>query len=270
MTILHTALALVPLALYLAAASLVVRAVRADPAARPLWAVVVAQAGVLVHAALLFRAIDSPAGVTIAITDSASLVGWVIGATTAIALGFTALGALSSVLLVLAGLLATLTGLLGGLSEVDLPHWELTAHIALAALAAGWLTIAVTAVLLLSWQDARVRAREPLGSLALLPPMETMERTLFQAIGGGFVVLTLALVTGLFFVHDLIAQHLAHKVAFAFLAWLVFAVLLIGRARYGWRGRQARRLTVAGFVFLAVAYFGAKFVLENVLGRHWG
>ena len=270
MTILTITLAVAPLAIYLLAAWLTVRAVSVDPAARPLGAALTAQAGALVHAYLLFGAIDSAGGVVIAITDSASLVGWVIGATAAIAMAFVPLGALSSILLVLAGLLATLTGLLSGFTEIDTPQWEVTAHIALAALAAGWLTIAVTVVCLLALQDTRLRARRPLGALALLPPMETMEKTLFRALGGGFVVLSFALVTGFFFVHDIIAQHLAHKVTFAVLAWLVFGVLLWGRVRYGWRGRKALKLTIAGFLFLAVAYFGAKFVLENLLGRHWG
>ena len=270
LTTLHIARAFLPLACYLLAAWLAVRSVRVNPAARPLEAVLAALMGVLVHAYLLFGAIDSAGGVVIAITDSASLVGWVIGATTAIAMAFMPLGALSSVLLSLAGLLATLTGLLSGFNEIDTPHWEVTAHIALAALAAGWLTIAVTVVCLLAWQEARVRALRPLGILAPLPPMETMEKTLFRALGGGFVVLSFALVTGFFFVHDIIAQHLAHKVTLAVIAWLVFGVLLFGRVRYGWRGRKALKLTIAGFLFLAVAYFGAKFVLENVLGRHWG
>jgi ABC-type uncharacterized transport system permease subunit len=54
------------------------------------------------------------------------------------------------------------------------------------------------------------------------------------------------------------------------IAWVIFAVLLVGRRLYGWRGRVAVRLTLAGFVFLVLAYFGSKFVLEVLLGRHWG
>jgi ABC-type uncharacterized transport system permease subunit len=50
----------------------------------------------------------------------------------------------------------------------------------------------------------------------------------------------------------------------------LFAILLIGRARYGWRGRTAARFTVGGFLALSLAYLGSKFVLEVVLGRHWG
>jgi ABC-type uncharacterized transport system permease subunit len=81
--------------------------------------------------------------------------------------------------------------------------------------------------------------------------------------------LSVAILAGLLFVTDLFAQHLVHKTVLALAAWLIFAVLLFGRWRFGWRGRKAARYTIAGFVVLALAYFGSRFVLETVLGRHW-
>ena len=50
----------------------------------------------------------------------------------------------------------------------------------------------------------------------------------------------------------------------------VFAVLLFGRWRFGWRGRTATIWALSGFALLALAYFGSKIVLESILGRHWG
>ena len=44
-------------------------------------------------------------------------------------------------------------------------------------------------------------------------------------------------------------------------------MLLIGRARFGWRGRTARRVLYAGAALLLLAYVGSRFVLEVVLGR---
>jgi ABC-type uncharacterized transport system permease subunit len=263
-------LSLVPLALYLLAATLLARSVRRNGNARPVSAIAAATLGVLAHAWILFGAIRTARGVAIAITDDASLVGWVVAGSALVAMLMMPLAALPAALFALAGVLAIGTGLLSGFQEIHAPQWEVTAHISLAALAAGWLSIAATVVLLLAWQDARLRTRRPLGALALLPPMETMESALFRALGGGFVVLTLALVTGLFFLHDIMAQHLEHKVTLTILAWIVFGVLLWGRVKSGWRGRKALRLTVAGFVILALAYFGSKFVLENLLARHWG
>jgi ABC-type uncharacterized transport system permease subunit len=63
------------------------------------------------------------------------------------------------------------------------------------------------------------------------------------------------------------AQHLAHKTVLSIFAWFLFGVLLIGRARYGWRGTIAIRWTLGGFMSLMLAYFGSKMVLEWILGR---
>jgi ABC-type uncharacterized transport system permease subunit len=54
---------------------------------------------------------------------------------------------------------------------------------------------------------------------------------------------------------------------FAILSWLTFGWLLIGRWRYGWRGRTAVRWTLGGFVLLVLAYVGSRFVLEVLLQR---
>ncbi len=267
----HIVLPLLPLTLYVVAAALLARSVRSAPEPRvPLLPALIAFAAVATHAFILFEAIETGHGLAIAITDGASLVGWVVGCTTLVVLLSMRTAALPAVLLVFAGLLQTGTGLFAGFQEIHPPQWEITAHIGLAALAAGWLAIAAVVVVLISWLDNRLRSRAPLGLLALLPPIETLERVLFRAVGGSFVVLTLALLTGLFFVYDVMSQHLAHKITLAISAWLVLGVLLWGRYRFGWRGRKALWFTIAGFVCLALAYFGSKFVLENLLGRHWG
>ena len=51
------------------------------------------------------------------------------------------------------------------------------------------------------------------------------------------------------------------------LAWLAFATLLIGRVRFGWRGRRAVRILYVGSLLLLLAYVGSRFVLEVVLNR---
>ena len=51
------------------------------------------------------------------------------------------------------------------------------------------------------------------------------------------------------------------------LSWLTFAVLLIGRARFGWRGKRAVRVLYMGSALLLLAYVGSRFVMEIILGR---
>ena len=47
----------------------------------------------------------------------------------------------------------------------------------------------------------------------------------------------------------------------------MFGILLIGRFRYGWRGKTAIIWTLSGFVVLMLAYFGSKFVIELLLAN---
>jgi ABC-type uncharacterized transport system permease subunit len=54
---------------------------------------------------------------------------------------------------------------------------------------------------------------------------------------------------------------------FALISWFIFAALLAGRWRFGWRGRTAQRWLFVGFAALVLAYIGSRFVLEVLLGR---
>jgi ABC-type uncharacterized transport system permease subunit len=178
---------------------------------------------------------------------------------------------IGAVLTVVAGVVAATTvkgG--GGAPLVDGPSWEIGAHIVLSTLAYALLTIAIALAIALRLLDQRLRSRKPLGWLTALPSVEALEAGTFQALTAGFAVLTLALFSGFVFVDNLFAQHLVHKTVLSCLAWVVFAVLLFGRWRFGWRGRTATTWALSGFALLGLAYFGSKIVLESILGRHWG
>ena len=99
--------------------------------------------------------------------------------------------------------------------------------------------------------------------------METTEKLLFGITAAGFAGLALAIVSGLTFVDNLFAQHLAHKTAFSLLALCVFGTLLGGRFFAGWRGERAVKLYLGGFLLLCVAYFGVRLILEQLLNLSW-
>lgn len=232
-----------------------------------LYLAVVALVG---HACWLAATVRPIGEVAMAIADSASLMGLVIGAGGVFALFWPAYRGVAAIVLGLAALLAAGTGSLPQAREITEPGWPLAVHIVLAMGSAGMFTIAAVLVVLLAFQDAQLRRMRPAAWLAALPPVESLERALFTVIATGVAALTVAIIMGLLFVTNLLQQHLAHKAILAVVAWLIFATLLVGRWRFGWRGRKAARYTLAGFAVLAFAYFGSKFVLEIVLGRHWG
>jgi ABC-type uncharacterized transport system permease subunit len=148
-------------------------------------------------------------------------------------------------------------------------------HLLIAIGAYSLLTIAALQALLMTAVDRRLHAAfvdEGKGTgrwLAHMPPLLAMERLLFRLISSGFILLTLTVLSGIFFSEELFGRALRtdHKTIFAIAAWVVFAGLLTGRYVFGWRGRKALRWTLAGFLMLMLAYVGSRFVLEVILQR---
>ena len=96
-----------------------------------------------------------------------------------------------------------------------------------------------------------------------------MEALLFRILFAAFVLLTLTVVSGLFFSEQVFGKPLqaTHKTVFGIISWLIFGSLLWGRYFRGWRGKRAVYLTLWGFAALLLAYLGSKFVLEIILHR---
>lgn len=114
-------------------------------------------------------------------------------------------------------------------------------------------------------QAMRSGVAPPEGSLPLL----AIERLTFRFVTAGFALLTATLLAGWWFAEHLYSQGITwdHKRVFAALSWVVFAVLLLGRWRLGWRGRTATRMLYVGSGLLLLAYVGSRFVLEILLHR---
>jgi len=102
-----------------------------------------------------------------------------------------------------------------------------------------------------------------------LPPLLEMEALLFRILLAAFVMLTLTVVSGVFFSEQLFHKPFKanHKTVFAFISWAIFGGLLWGHHFRGWRGRKAVHWTLAGFVSLLLAYVGSKVVIELILQR---
>lgn len=142
-------------------------------------------------------------------------------------------------------------------------------HFLMAMLAYSLFTLAALHAILMAVTEQHLHRGRLTPFFAGLPPLLTMETLLFRLINIAFVLLTLTLASGALFSEYLFGKAFAfnHKTVFAVLSWLIFAALLIGRYRYGWRGRTALRWTLTGFGVLLLAYVGSRFVLEILLGR---
>ena len=268
-------IAVLALLLYLAAAAgLTLRLLGKGPGfmrERRGFAASSALAAAALHSIALYALVFIPAGMDLGLLNALALTGWLMALIALAAAARPGFGSLGIVLYPLAGVsLAVAEYLPGDVLLVPSRGWPLDTHILVSLVAYSLLGVAALQAIVLALQEHRLRHGNAGGILGALPPLQDMESFLFQLIAVGFALLTLALFTGLIFVHDFMAQHLVHKAVLSALAWAVFAVLLWGRWRSGWRGRTAIRWTLVGFAVLMLAYFGSKLVLEEILHRHWG
>ncbi len=138
-------------------------------------------------------------------------------------------------------------------------------HVLISIITYSLLGMAALMALILAAQNHLLHNHHPGGLLHHLPPLQIMEKLLFDSIAAGFIGLSFTLATGFIFLENIFAQHLVHKTVLAIVAWSVFGTLLTGRVMMGWRGRTAIRWTLSGFVALMLAYFGSKFVFEFII-----
>ncbi|MBI5278200.1 MAG: cytochrome c biogenesis protein CcsA [Burkholderiales bacterium] len=139
-------------------------------------------------------------------------------------------------------------------------------HIVLGVAAYGLFAAAVVHAWLLQRAEFAMRHGQDANAGV---PLLMLERLTFRFAAAGFVLLSATLLAGIFFSDVLYGRpwRWEHKTVFSVLAWFAFATLLLGRFRFGWRGRRAVRFLYTGSLLLLLAYVGSRFVLEVVLGR---
>jgi ABC-type uncharacterized transport system permease subunit len=223
----------------------------------------------VLHAYSLSDMCDWAGQVNFSFMSVSSLAALLIVIVLLLAALFRPIDKLGLVIFPLAGLILLIRALAPEASHPLKTHaWQMNVHILTSMLAYSFLNIAALQAVLVAYQDWQLHTHHGSGRFARsLPPLQTMEKLLFQLMGVGFLLLTVSLVTGFIFIDDLFAQHLAHKTVLSIMAWLVFGTLMAGRSISGWRGKLAIQLTLAGFVSLMLAYFGSKIVLEWILHR---
>lgn len=222
----------------------------------------------LAHGILVFNSLFKPNGLQLGVISLASLFAWVVVTLGTASCFFRRIEPLLApsyplalLTVVLALSIADTTPPKSGLGE------GMLAHIVSSLMAYSVMTLAFSQAVLLWIQNYQLKHRHIHDILKILPPLQTMEETLYDLVFVGFALLSMSILSGFIFVEDVFAQHLAHKTALTMIAWLVLGTLIIGRFFWGWRGMVAVRWTLTGFGLLLLGYFGSKVVLELILQR---
>lgn len=238
---------------------------RTPPAASVRWLLPLA---LLAHGALIYQSMLGQGDIRLGFGNSLSTILWL----TALAYWLTSQGAPLARLQSWVSGLAAVSVLVMAFSTAshaipDSQALALRMHLVVSFLAYGLLAVAALHAVLMTMLEKQLHRGALMQDGA--PPLLTLEAMLFRTIGVGFVLLTLAVFSGVFFSEELFGTplQLSHKTVFAILSWLVFGGLLAGRHFRGWRGRTALVWTITGFTLLLLAYLGTQFVMEVLLGR---
>lgn len=222
---------------------------------------------VALHFVVLFG--SSRSGLNLSLTGALALVAWAVACLYLIVSLSRPIDNLGVLIMPIAAFAVLVEWLRPTPFTTALTSYSQVIHIVVALVAYSLMCLAAVQSVMLTAQDKQLRRKHTGGWVRALPSVQQMEEVMFQMIGLGFVLLTVTLVSGVFFSERVFGTpfKLTHHMVLAALAWAVYAALLFGRWRFGWRGRTAVRWTLGGFALLVLAYFGTKFVLELILQR---
>jgi ABC-type uncharacterized transport system permease subunit len=225
----------------------------------------------VLHGMLIYRGLVTPDGLDLGVAKAIALIVWLTVLIYWLAgLAFPGLAPILGLMAPVALLAVAFQAIVPTHHFVNYAGTPIfTLHFAIAMLAYSLFIVAtVHAVVMLAEEKWLHRGVMP-PFLKRLPPLLEMERLLFRILLAGFVLLTVTVVSGVFFSEQIFGKPFTatHKTVFGMVSWLIFGGLLMGHYLRGWRGRKAVHWTLAGFSMLLLAYVGSKVVLELILHR---
>lgn len=139
-------------------------------------------------------------------------------------------------------------------------------HIGLALIGIAAFVLNFAGAVMYLLQERQLKARRPGAFYYRLPALETLDRLTYRALALGFPFLTVGLLLGAVSARSAWGSLFAFDplALFSFIAWVIYAGTLAGRAAGGWRGRRAAYFAVLGFAALLLT-LGVGLFLP---GRH--
>jgi ABC-type uncharacterized transport system permease subunit len=214
------------------------------------------------HAGALYQNIIQNQGIDFSLAQVSSLIAWWVSLLLLVSNLRNPTDNLGILVFPLAAIASLMPIFFPSVTTIQTLSQFMSLHILLSILSYSMLSLTAAQAILTTIQEKLLRQHHPGNLTRAFPPLQTMEKLLFSHIRLGFYLLSLSLISGLLITHNVMDQHLSHKIFFSTLAWLVFGILFWGHQVQGWRGQRINRWILAGFFFLLISYFGSKLVLE--------
>jgi len=139
-------------------------------------------------------------------------------------------------------------------------HTFFLLHIVAVLLGISGIFFGVLYSFLYLFQEKALKEKRWGGMSALAPALTRADSFAVHSLWGGFILYTAGVTMGMLWSYwkkGTFASGSQKEVG-AFIAWGIFALLLIIRARYGWRGWKALALYALGVVSLLAAFGGIR------------
>lgn len=143
--------------------------------------------------------------------------------------------------------------------------WAIDLHILLSVLAYSLLFVSSLVSINLGWQIRQMKQHVFDSHSMTINSLLKNEEKLFKLIFLGWLFLSCALLTGVLFVQGFLADGMGHKIIFSMTAWVLFAVLIVGRLTKGWRGKKAIKLNFFAMSVLMLGFIGSYIVLDYLV-----
>jgi ABC-type uncharacterized transport system permease subunit len=151
-----------------------------------------------------------------------------------------------------------------------LPHlgWQLELHATLALLGLGVLGIAALAGLTYLIQERQLKRRSLTAWFYSLPNVGRLEVVQQQVLVWGFAIFSAGAILGFFIPH----QHGDDwvKIAWSAAVWLLYAVLVLVLALGRLSHKKTALLSVAGYIFILLTFWGINSLSEAHVFPHVG
>jgi cytochrome c-type biogenesis protein CcsB len=143
-------------------------------------------------------------------------------------------------------------------------------HVTLAILGYAMFVLAASVSIAYLAYESRLKSKRAIGPANEgAPSLEKLDRINYRLLGWGFIMLSLAIVSGAIWA-DATWGHFwswEPKESWSLAIWVLYASLLESRLSIGWRGRRAAALTLVVFSLLVGSFVGVNLIFP---GKHGG
>jgi len=139
----------------------------------------------------------------------------------------------------------------------------LTVHVATAIFAYGAFAVAFGLGIMYLIKEKRPAST---GWIRHLPEPSALDELAYKAIGFGFPMLTLCIVTGAIWANYAWGTYWSWdpKETWSLITWIIYAGYLHARLMYGWKGKRAAWLAIIGFAAVLFTFFGVNYFLPGM------